>query len=486
MDGIKKSASKGVFWSLAENVGMRGITFLAFLVLARLLDKESFGLVALASVYVAFLEIVVRVGVTEVIVQRKTLTELDKNTAFWVAFGLGAFALLLSLLIAPLASSWSGAPELEEVLYWLALGIIPLSLTRVQEGIMMRDMRFKGLAIRRILGSGSGAIVGVTCAFNGLGVWSLVAQQLTDRFVDFLTLYWVARWFPRFSFSWHVFRDMADYGWKVMGTNIAFFAGSQLDKFLIGHFLGVGVLGVYVVGRRLVEVLFGIMSAVVIRVALAAFSKIQADSVRLGRASILVGQLIAVTGIPVFMYLAVAGADVNQALFGEKWSDSAIVVQIMAIAVVVRLFTIFLVPAMNAKGVPGHVMVSFILQAIASSCFAIILSPYGLAFMTAGWAAGYGVSVFMIIYFARRSIGIKLMDLVHVYFSPFIAALIAALSVLIAGRLYLSSVLPVHLAVLIKLFVFCIAYGVSLFAMSPQTIKDAYEEILSLFLHKQS
>ena len=237
MSGIKKQASRGVFWSLAENVGMRGIAFLAFLVLARLLDKESFGLVSLAMVFIAFLGFVMRAAVTEVIVQRKNLSEIEKNTAFWVAAALGVVALLTSLIVAPYASIWSGEEELESILYWLSLGIIPLALTRVQDGLMMRDMRFKGLAARRLLGSGSGAIVGVACALNGLGVWSLVAQQLTDSVVDFLTLYWVAGWFPKFCFSWLAFKDMADYGWKIMGTNLAYFAGRNSIGFWLDIFL---------------------------------------------------------------------------------------------------------------------------------------------------------------------------------------------------------------------------------------------------------
>ncbi len=486
MAGLKESAAKSAFWALAENIGMRGITFLAFLVLARLLDKSSFGLVALAAVYVAFLELVVRVGVTQVIVQRKTLSELDKNTAFWTAAGLGLVALLLSYLAAPYAASWSGEAELESVLHWLTLGIIPLSLTRVHDGIMMRDMRFKGLAARRILGSASGAVVGVTCAFNGLGVWSLVAQQLTDRVVDFLTLYWVTRWYPRFNFSWLAFRDMADYGGKVMGTNVAYFATSQADKFLIGHFLGIDVLGVYVVGLKLIEVLFVVMSTTVARVALAAFSKIQTDTARLRKACLSVGELAVFTGIPAFMFLAVAGSDINHAVFGEKWSDSAIIVQIMAVVAVPRLVSIFLIPALNAKGAPGRVMASVALQALTSSCFAALLSPFGLAMMTVGWAVGYVASAFILTYFAKRSIEITTVDLGRVYAAPFIAGLMSVVLVIIADSWLLYSVSIVYIAVIIKLCIFVLAYGVALYSISPQILKDGYTAISGLFLRRRA
>jgi O-antigen/teichoic acid export membrane protein len=484
MKGMKKRASKGVFWTLTENVGMLGIKFLGFLILARLLDKESFGLVALAMAYILFLELFIRAGVIEVIIQRKNLSEVDKNTAFWVAAMLGAIALLMSFLFAPYASNWSGEEELENIIYWLSLGIIPLSLTCVQSGLMVREMRFKGLAARRIIGSGSSVIVGVTCAFNGLGVWSLVAQLLTQRFVEFLTLYWITRWFPKFCFSWLAFKNMADYGWKTIGTNIAFFAGSQLDRVLIGHFLGVATLGVYVVGQKLIEVLYMMMNGVVGRVALAAFSRIQTDDERLKVACLSVGQLTAITTLPVFMFLAVSATDIIQAVFGGKWSDSATVTRVLAVAAIARICFVFLIPALKAKGMAGRVMIAISLQAATSICFTVILSPLGLGLMTIGWSLGYGISAAMLIYFVNNTISIKLTDLIQIYAAPLLSALVGVLPVIFADKLLIDLHLSIYLIVCIKLCIFIVAYLGSLVIISPRTVKNAYAEISYLRLRK--
>ena len=127
MASIKKHAVKGVRWGAIENIGVRLLTLLSFLVLARLLDKEAFGVVALAMAYVLFLELIVRVGFTEVIVQKKELTEIHKDTAFWASVVLGCIALILTWLLAPIAAKISDSNVMEDIIYWLALGIIPLS-----------------------------------------------------------------------------------------------------------------------------------------------------------------------------------------------------------------------------------------------------------------------------------------------------------------------------------------------------------------------
>ena len=154
----------------------------------------------------------------------------------------------------------------------------------------MREFRYRDLAIRKLVGSVSGGIIGIVMALKGFGIWSLVAQQLIGRFMDLLTLYWVTRWFPRFRFSTSCLADMFSYGWKILGSNLLQFASTQLDRFIIGQLLGVAALGVYVVGRRLVEVILGVIASVIGRVALSIFARLQGDHTRLLRGSIMVAR----------------------------------------------------------------------------------------------------------------------------------------------------------------------------------------------------
>jgi O-antigen/teichoic acid export membrane protein len=359
-----------------------------------------------------------------------------------------------------------------------------MSLSAVQNGIMVRDIRFKGLAARRIVASGSSVIVGLTCALNGLGVWSLVAQLLTFRFVAFLALYWVTNWYPKFRFSWSAFKDMSDYGWKVIGTNIAFFAGSQLDRVLIGHFLGVATLGVYVVGQKLTEVLYTMMNGVIARVALTSFSRIQTDDERLKLACLSVGQLAVITALPVFVFLAISAIDIIQAVFGEKWSDSATVTRVLAVAAIARICFVFLMPALKAKGMAGRVMIAIILQAATSVCFAIILSPLGLGPMTIGWSLGYIVSAAMLIYFVSNETSIKLAELIQIYAAPLLSAVVGVLLVFFLDKLVAGLNLSIYLTVIIKLCAFTLAYLGSFVIISPRTVKNAYADISSLLFRK--
>ena len=179
--------------------------------------------------------------------------------------------------------------DLEAIIYWLSIGLIPVSLSRVQEGLLLRDLQFRSLAIRKFICTTSGAAVGITMALKGYGVWSLVVQQLVERFIELATLLWVTRWYPSRRFSWSALSELWTYSSRILFINILNFAGSNIDRLLIGQFFGIAALGVYVVGRRIVEVIIDVVRVVVGRVALSFFSRLQLDVERLFEGSLVCG-----------------------------------------------------------------------------------------------------------------------------------------------------------------------------------------------------
>ena len=476
METIKSKTVKGLRWSAMENIGCRLLSLAAFLVLARLLDQEAFGVVALAMAYVTFLELVVRVGFTEVIVQQQELSELDKDTAFWMSLFLGLVGLVLSWLLAPVAAGWSGNEELESILKWLAIGIIPLALTRVQHGVLARQMHFRSLAIRRLVGVGVGALAGVVCAISGLGVWSLVVQQLVTRLVDFLTLYWVVNWYPRIRFSTHSLGNMFHFSWKILGINIVHVSSSQADKFIIGHFLGVGALGVYVIGRRIIEVIMRLLSSVIGRVALSAFSRIQNEDRRLARASLAVAQLTFAVGFPILIFIAYAGADINLIIFGQKWEEAGGIMQLAAAASAVRIAALFISPMYKARGMPGKVLTATTIQVVFSILLAVGLADFGLEVMAAGWLAGEVIGA-VILLGTLSSTHIISSSMLLTRYSHIVLAVIGGMALLLLTDGYIREFLHLQWSVIIMTFVLFLAgYIATMRVVSPGMFDKLREE----------
>lgn len=477
MSSLRKRAFSGVVWSSIEVVGVRLAGFLTFLVLARVLSKEDFGLVALAGVYTAFLELVVRVGMTEVLVQRKDLTELHKDTAFWATTLLGLIAVAGSVVIAPFAAQWSGTEELEAVISVLAISLIPISLSRVQQGILLRELRFRSVALRRLVATLSGAVVGITMALNGYGVWSLVMQQLVERFVEMLMLFWVTRWFPSIRFSWQAFTELWGFASRIFVVNFLQFASTNLDRLLIGQLFGIAALGIYVVARRFIEIILAVVRVVVSRVALSAFSRLQSDRKRLLASSLTVGRLCAIAGLPIMGVFVLCGDEITTSLFGAKWENAGILSRVIALGGLLRMATLFAQPLLKSTGHPGSLVTAHVVLLTVSLVFSLSLSGFGLTAFVSGWVVGQ-IGYAAVLFYSIRS---RLDYPLGLVFSELLGPS-AALGCALAGGVLAKPYLVTHTQDPLVLtatyaLIFFVMYLVFLALFSFRSLKSLYSEL---------
>ena len=265
--GLRRRAAKGVFWTATSNWGNELTRLLVFVILARLLDPKDFGLVALALVFIGMTQVVADQGMADALVQRKDLDPAHFDSAFWMNVAAGLFlAALMAGLAIPISHAL-GEPRLAPVLAVLALSIPISSLNLVQRALMTRDLAFRSLALRTLVSIGVGATFGVTAAFLGFGVWSLVAQQITAPIAGVLVLWRVSYWRPRATFSYRHFRDLFGFGSNVVGFRLLNYFNRTCDQLFIGSFLGAASLGFYTIGSRMLRLLFQVTSSLIDRVA---------------------------------------------------------------------------------------------------------------------------------------------------------------------------------------------------------------------------
>jgi PST family polysaccharide transporter len=112
------------------------------------LGPEAFGTVALAAVYIAFLELFLEQGLTNALVQRKDLRPDHLDAAFWMIFGLSIVLCGVSLAVAPLWAIANQLQILSSVISVLAITLPIRGLTIVQQAWIQRDMDPRALEVR--------------------------------------------------------------------------------------------------------------------------------------------------------------------------------------------------------------------------------------------------------------------------------------------------------------------------------------------------
>ena len=409
---LKQKAVKGVVWSVIQKLGGQTISFIVFFLLARLLDPTDFGLVAMASVYLAFLQVFVDQGFAEAIVQRKHLEREHLDTAFWISVGSSAILMGLTMAIAgPIAHKFKSpglTSELTLVIRWLSVGFLFSALNSVQQALFRRNLAFKSLAMRSLLATFAGGTVGVTMAISGFGVWSLVGQQLVNGTVGIIVLWKASDWRPGFRVSASHFKDLFGFSASILGFNVLNFFNRRADDFLIGYFLGPAALGYYTVAYRILLMVTDLMRTLS-KVALPAFAQLQEEPERLRRAYYKAIQLTSLIAIPTFCGLAALAPELLPSLFGTQWSDSIRIMQILAFIGIVHALNNISVNTIKAMGKPDWILKVNVVNAVLNVTAFVIAVQHGVWAVAAAYVIrGYLIPLPTFILMARKLIHTKI------------------------------------------------------------------------------
>lgn len=68
-------------------------------------------------------------------------------------------------------------------------------------------------------------------AYIGMGVWALVAQQLSNATIDTIILWVTVKWKPKRMFSWKRLKELLSYGWKLLVSALLETVIQQFTKF---------------------------------------------------------------------------------------------------------------------------------------------------------------------------------------------------------------------------------------------------------------
>ena len=328
---LRQKAIRGTLWSAIDKWGAQLASTAIFLLLARLLGAEAFGLVALASVFLAFMQIFLDQGFAQAIIQKDELEPEHLDTAFWTSVLMGGLFVLMTFAGAGFAASLYKEPELAPIIRWMAISFLFGGLSSVQSAILQRNMHFKVLAARSFVATIACGVAGISAALMGLGVWSLVVKEVTFGLTGAVLLWSTSNWRPGFRFSPKHFNELFAFGISIVGFNFLDFFNRRSDDLLIGYFLGAIALGYYSVAYRLLLTMINLLTNVTIQVALPTFSKLQKEPERVREAFYQVTLYTSLVSFPTFLGVAALAPELIQTLFGNEWLPSVPVMRILAL-----------------------------------------------------------------------------------------------------------------------------------------------------------
>ena len=269
---------------VGSQVGLQLTRALAAIAIARLLTPEEYGLAALALVFASLVLVFSDLALGAALIQRKELSEVDRDTAFWVTLGSGFFFAILGFVLAgPLASLYGDA-DAKPLLQVLSLGFVVYALGAPQQSLMIRDMDFRRVEILPMIGALAGAAAGVAVAANGGGAWAIIVQYAFGALVTTIAVWLRSEWRPRFAFSVDSLRKLGSFSVFMLGHRLLYYLQTNGDRFLIGRFLGTAPLGAYAIAFNTILQPASKIGGPLQRVMSPAFCRIQDEPERIAAA----------------------------------------------------------------------------------------------------------------------------------------------------------------------------------------------------------
>ena len=219
MDNRSKVFSN-LIWRFMERGGSQLVSFIVSIVLARILEPVMYGTVSKVTVITAILLVFVDSGMANALIQKKEPDDLDFSSVFWFNMGFCLLLYTALFLLAPWIASFYKEPGLTPVVRVLGLTLVVAGLKNVQQAYVSKTLQFRRFFFATLGGTLFSAVLGITLAYRGFGVWALVAQQLSNVAVNTAILWFTVGWKPKRMFSLQRLGGLLSYGWKLLAASL--------------------------------------------------------------------------------------------------------------------------------------------------------------------------------------------------------------------------------------------------------------------------
>lgn len=329
MQSLHHRAFKGVAWSALERFGLILLRFVIQLVLARLLGPEAFGLIALAIVFEMIGIGIMDSGLTQVIIQRDDLDDRDLSTIFYANLALGGMVTALLVLISPLVADFYNEPTLSNVLMALSTCVMLTALGRVQMSRMSKLLEFKRIAMATIPSFLLSGALGIFCALNGYGVWSLVVYNVTQAGLANIALWFFGNWRPVFAFDWSRLCSFLPFGLRMVCVRIVNLFAENLLFLIAGKLFNPIQVGFLQRAQSLRMVASNTPVVVIERVIFPLFSQLQGDQAELRKTYLGLLPTYALLFAIMMAVLAALASPLIELLLGHEWLPTIVFLQWM-------------------------------------------------------------------------------------------------------------------------------------------------------------
>lgn len=448
---LGRRAGRGLAWGTLATLVLRFGSLVVGIVLARILSPEDFGVYAIGLAVQGILMTLAELGLSADLVRARDPASREPTVAtVSLISGLGMCALMIATAV-PVARAF-GSEDAAPVISVLSLTLVVSAAGVVPYARLQREFMQKQLFLTSSVDFAVATVVTIVLVVAGLGPMSLAIGRVVAQPCSTGLQFLLTKTVPRFGFDRALARSALSYGVPLSGANLLSMALLNVDKALVGRYLGAVALGYYVLAFNIASWPMTVISQSVRPVALAVFARLGEPGRRAtARAAhepptrrrvdddgglALAVRLTWAVAVPAAMLLGALSVQVVIVVYGERWEPAGVALAALAVFGAFRIVLDLLATYLLARGLSKPV---FLIQVI----WIAVLVPVGLLGLRWGGLAGVGlahtvVGVLVVLpaYLAVvRSLGVSYLPVLAAMWRPLVASVPALVTAVgTAGR----------------------------------------------------
>lgn len=450
---LASASARGAAVTLGAQLSRLVLTVTSTTVLARLLMPGDYGIVGMAAAVTQFVGLFKDLGLSAATIQRERIDHNEISALFWINVGISMILTGVTLVAAPLVSSFFGEPRLTAVVSALGIGIVISGCGVQHQALLNRQMRFEAIAVVEVASLVLGFAMAATLAWQGWGYWALIGSSLVTMLFGTLGALWCCRWVPgRPSFASGAI-EMLRFGSGLTGFSLVNYFARNADNVLIGRYWGASELGIYDRAYQLLLLPIAQINNPIGGVALPLLSRLVQEPQLYERTYLRVLEKVSLVTAPSMVFLTLTSDLVIDVLLGARWTEVSPVFACLGVVGIVQPITntsgwLFMSQARTSE------MFRF---GLFSSGVLVLAIAVGLPWGARGVALSYAVAGVLlapvIFWYATRSGPVALRGVVEALATPAwvsatVGAVLGTCRLLFRGELF-SSIVTLSVCVLL-------------------------------------
>jgi lipopolysaccharide exporter len=457
-------------------VTSRVLQLVGTLILTRFIAPDHYGAALAASITVVTAGALTSFAFGQYLIAKKP----PPTVAFQAAeihLGLGVVAMIALVAFRTPIGDLLDTPEMGEWVAWYAVAHLVDRSRYVPERLLMRDLRFRTIAMINGGGEIAFTIVALSLAPR-YGVWAIVVA-VQVRAVLTAVCYFAAapraEWLVPSRLEPEAVKGLFGYGLPIMIAAVADRAATRWDSLIMSKLFGPGVMGRYNLAFSLAEMPVSHVAEHIGEVLMPSFSRMEDAQRR--RAVVRAAAMMAVVVWPLGVGLGAVAPSVVEAFFDERWAGMAPMLTILSVMTVFRPMTWSAVAYLQAVGMTRLVMMASFTRAIVVLALVALFGYYGdPEWACVGACIGYAAHSIGTIVASGRATGLP----IAAYLVGVMRPLLACVPMFAAVKGIETALDATHVPVVISLIIEMITGAVVYVIASFVLVRDTSRELVRL------